>query len=211
MKLCCIGYRNWALKIYEQLDNDKFDIIIMKEYDEKNIREYDPDYILFYGWSNIIEDNLLNDYKCIMLHPSPLPKYRGGSPIQNQIIRGEKDSAVTLFIMDGGIDTGDIIAQSYLSLDGNLNDIFNRMTKIGLKLTNEVLEGNFKKVKQNHSDATYFKRRKPSMSEITVEEISTKSGEYLYNKIRMLQDPYPNAFIKTDDGKKLKIKLAELV
>ena len=181
MKLCCIGYRNWALKIYEQLDNDKFDIIIMKEYDEKNIREYDPDYILFYGWSNIIEDNLLNDFKCIMLHPSPLPKYRGGSPIQNQIIRGEKDSAVTLFIMDGGIDTGDIIAQSYLSLDGNLNDIFNRMTKIGLKLTNEVLEGNFKKVKQNHSDATYFKRRKPSMSEITVEEISTKSGEYLYN------------------------------
>ena len=49
------------------------------------------------------------------------------------------------------------------------------------------------------------------MSEITVEEISTKSGEYLYNKIRMLQDPYPNAFIKTSDGKKLKIKLAELV
>ena len=46
-----------------------------------------------------------------MLHPSPLPKYRGGSPIQNQIINGESKSAVTLFKINNKIDQGDIIYQ----------------------------------------------------------------------------------------------------
>ena len=48
------------------------------------------------------------------------------------------------------------------------------------------------------------------MSEITIQELSSKDGEYLYNKIRMLQDPYPNAFFKTADNKILKFKLVEL-
>ena len=56
MKICCIGYRDWAITIYKQLDNygklfNKFDTLIMKEYDEQKIREYNPTYILFYGWS----------------------------------------------------------------------------------------------------------------------------------------------------------------
>ena len=63
-----------------------------------------------------------------------------------------------------------------------------------------------KKVKINK----IYKRRKPSQSEITLDEIKTKKANYLYNKIRMLQDPYPNAFIKTIDGKKLTIQKASI-
>tara|TARA_Y100001937_G_scaffold125956_1_gene193981 strand:+ start:4031 stop:4690 length:660 start_codon:yes stop_codon:yes gene_type:complete len=218
MKICCIGYREWALEIYNELYAQqvfkkmdvKFDVLIMKEYDEKKIRDYNPTYILFYGWSNIIDKKIINDFECIMLHPSPLPKYRGGSPIQNQIIRGENDSAVTLFIMDEGIDTGDIIAQEYLSLEGNLNDIFKRIADIGLKLTKDILSNGFERRKQNDSESSYYLRRTPSESEICIDELESLDGEYLYNKIRMLQDPYPNAFIRTADGKKLKIKLVEL-
>ena len=210
MKICCVGYRDWAIEIYDQLDYSGFDVIIMKEYDEQKIRDYNPTYILFYGWSDIIDKKIINDFDCIMLHPSPLPKYRGGSPIQNQIINGEKDSAVTLFMMDEGIDTGDVIAQSYLSLDGSLNDIFKRIENIGLKLTKQIFTNGFQRVKQDNSKSTYCKRRTPEMSEVTSEELSNMSGEYLYNKIRMLQDPYPNAFIRTNDGRKLKLKLAEV-
>ena len=145
-----------------------------------------------------------------MLHPSPLPKYRGGTPLQNQIIRGEKDSAVTLFIMDSGIDTGAIIAQSPLSLSGHLSDIFDRIISIGFRLTKNIIENGFETIEQDHSKATYYKRRTPSMSEITKEELEALDGEYLCNKIRMLEDPYPNAFITMSDGRKLKIKLAEI-
>jgi len=213
MKVCCVGYRPWALDIYESIKDNDYEVLIIsskKEYDEEKIIEYDPDYILFYGWSWIINSKLLEDFKCVMLHPSPLPKYRGGSPIQNQIINGEIDSAVTLFLMDSGIDTGDILAQEYLSLEGSLSDIFDRITKIGKKLTLDVLTNNYTLRKQDNENSSYFSRRKPSQSEITIDEIMTKSGEYLHNKIRMLQEPYPSSFIKTSDGRKLKIVLSEL-
>tara|TARA_Y100000593_G_scaffold53094_1_gene99468 strand:+ start:5338 stop:5985 length:648 start_codon:yes stop_codon:yes gene_type:complete len=214
MKICCVGYRKWALDIYDYLKTvDEYDTYIISskdEYDEDKIREYNPDYILFYGWSDIINKKLIKDFKCIMLHPSLLPKYRGGSPLQNQIINGETLSAVTLFLMDEGIDTGDIIAQASLSLDGNLDEILDRMTLIGLSLTKHIFENGYTRVKQDDSEATYYKRRTPDMSEITPEELSHMDAEYLYNKIRMLQDPYPNAFIRTRDGKKLKIKIAEI-
>ena len=213
MKICCVGYRRWALDIYDFLETQGYEILLFnskKSYNERAIREYDPEFILFYGWSWIINPKLIEDFKCIMLHPSPLPKYRGGSPIQNQIIRGEVDSAVTLFFMDSGIDTGDIVAQKFLSLEGNLSQIFTRMTNIGRELTIEVLEGRYDRRKQDDSQSSYYSRRKPQDSEITIDEILTKDGEYLQNKIRMLQSPYPNSFIRTADGKKLKIILSEL-
>ena len=209
MKICCVGYRDWALKIYDDLSHH-FDTLIIKEFNEDKLRGYDPDYVLFYGWSDIIDEKLLSDFYCIMLHPAPLPRYRGGSPIQNQIIRNEKESAVTLFKMDKGIDTGPIIVQESLSLEGHLNDIFDRISDIGFKLTKDILSNGFEAVEQDSSKATYFSRRTPSMSEITKEELEALDGEYLYNKIRMLEDPYPNAFITMSDGRKLKIKFAEI-
>ena len=137
-----------------------------------------------------------------MLHPSPLPRYRGGSPIQNQIIRGEKKSAVTLFKMTKNLDDGDIYFQEEISFEGSLNNIFNRISKIGFKGTCKIIDGDYKPVKQDHKYATYFKRRKPEDSEITIEEIKNNIAEYIYNKIRMLDDPYPNAYIMCGDNKK---------
>ena len=61
-------------------------------------------------------------------------------------------------------------------------------------------------VKQIEEDATYFNRRIEEQSEITFDELKGKSAKYIYNKIRMLQDPYPNPYIKTIDGKKIYIK-----
>ena len=161
--------------------------------------------LLFYGWSDVVPRLLTTNFPCIMLHPSPLPKYRGGSPIQNQIIRGEIDSAVTLFLMDDGIDTGPIIKTAYLSLEGRISEIFDRIQKVGLALTQEIFDSGYTPKEQIHADATYFARRKPSESEITQEELLTKSAVYLKNKIRMLEDPYPSAFIRTADHRKLYI------
>ena len=117
MKICCIGYRKWSIAIYKKLEKSGYDILILKKVDKEKLMDINPKLVLFYGWSEIIDKEIVNEFTCIMLHPSPLPKYRGGSPIQNQIIRGQNKSAVTLFIMDEGIDTGDIIAQEFLSLE----------------------------------------------------------------------------------------------
>jgi methionyl-tRNA formyltransferase len=217
MKILCCTYRKWAKEIYNNLENEfpnhQFIRINSKtEYENINIPSINPDLILWYGWSWIIPELLLTKYYSVMLHPSPLPKYRGGSPIQNQIINGEKESAVTLFKMDGGIDTGDIIYQQSFDLDHDLNNIFNYITKIGTSLSSKMIK-NFKTLKltpQNNNESTYYKRRTPDQSEITFQEILDSPSKDLYNKIRALQDPYPNAFIKCKDGTKLYLTKAHI-
>jgi methionyl-tRNA formyltransferase len=214
MRIVCISYREWALEIYDKLSKEMDHTFLIirnkKQYDETIIRDFKPDFILFYGWSWIIKSEIIEDFTCLMLHPSALPFFRGGSPIQNQIISGLVESKVSIFKMDQGIDSGPIYYQENYSLLGSLDEIFERITKIGFELTKKVfLEGATPKY-QNHDLATYYKRRNPSESEITLNELQTKSSIYLYNKVRMLADPYPNAFIKTIDGKKLIIKLVEI-
>ena len=214
MKILCVGYRDWAIKIYKNLivkKKNKLFLHYTRSNLEKKILKINPDIILFYGWSWKIKEKIFKNYKCFMLHPSLLPKYRGGSPIQNQIIRGEKMSAVTIFKINEIMDGGDIYFQKKISLMGSLSEIFKRIIVAGTKGTLKIL--NTKKIKikkQNHNRATFFTRRKPEQSEITIKEIKEKPAEYIANKIRMLENPYPNAFIKLNKGKliikKFKIK-----
>ncbi len=217
MRIALVGYRKWALDIYDNISknanssiHDFLRINTYEEFSEEEIFNFKPDYILFYGWSWIIPETLINHFKCVMLHPSPLPKYRGGSPIQNQIINGETLSAVSLFLMDNGIDTGPIMQQEPISLEGSLDEIFERITEVGTRLTLSILEDNFAMQEQDNTEATFFKRRHEDESEITLEELKHKDSTYLYNKIRMLQEPYPRPFIKTVDGKKLYIREATI-
>ena len=210
MKVACVGYRSWALNIYKNLAKDKSKLFLIiktkKEFNDLEIIKFNPDLVLFYGWSWLIPQSLIKNFKCLMLHPSDLPKYRGGSPIQNQIINGVTDSKVSIFIMNEKLDAGDIVAQEYLSLEGNISEIFKRIEITGLKMTQEILREFPKSYKQLDSDATYFKRRTFPENEITLEEIKNKDSIYLYNKVRMLTEPYPYAYIKTIDGKFLIIK-----
>ena len=205
MKVVGIGYRDWSIEIYNRLKKKKIDIKIIKKkkINYKIIDSINPEYILFYGWSWKVPSKITKKYKCIMLHPSKLPNFAGGSPIQNQIIRNVKKSAVTLFRMNHKIDEGNIIYQLNMSLSGTLNDIFNRIITKGTLLTLKM----FKKYNEKKSNVKkFYKRLKPINSEITLDELRTKKGSYLFNKIRMLQDPYPNPYIRTQDNKKLIIK-----
>lgn len=214
MKVACVGYRGWALRIYDDLartTGHEFLIIRSRaEYDETVLRRFQPDLVLFYGWSWIVPPAVVSDLRCVMLHPSPLPKYRGGSPLQNQIIAGETESAVTLFLMDEGMDSGPILAQKSFSLAGKLDEIFERIVLISVELTRGILDNGLRPVPQDESEATVFPRRKPAESEITADEIREKSARYLYDKIRMLQPPYPPAFIRAGDGRRLLILDAQL-
>ena len=205
------SYRDWALDIYEKVQeiyNDKHNFLMWRkkdDFDAFQLKEFKPDLILWYGWSWMVDETFVNNYESVMLHPSPLPKYRGGSPIQNQIINGEKIGAVTLFKMNEELDKGDIYQQLPMSLTGSLDDIFRRISDLGFAATCDIINNNYTLRTQDESKSSYYKRRSAIDSEITLEELKTQSAEYLYNKIRMLNDPYPNAFIKTFDGEKLYI------
>ena len=210
MKIVCVGYRSWALDIYKKIKKIKnHKVLILRKVNVSRILRFKPDYLLFYGWSNMVSDKLINTKKCIMLHPSKLPLFRGGSPIQNQIIRGVNRSAVTLFRMNKNIDQGNIILQKKINLEGSISDIFDRITNVGYELTLRMFKGKFKEKKQP-KNSKIFKRRKPHESQITINEIKNKSAKFLYNKVRMLGDPYPNAYILTKDKKKLFLKVVKI-
>jgi len=214
------AYREWALEIYDYIKEryvDKADLKLVKTENDfkKTIVRVKPDLILFVWWSWIVSRDIVDKYRCVCLHPSPLPKYRGGSPLQHQIISGEKESAVTLFVMNERLDAGPIVWQEAFSLDGDLDMIFSRVMEKGKKGVSKVMEmalkdDEIKGVAQDESKATSFRRRTPAQSEISASDFRDCTAEQLYNKIRALQDPYPNAFIVCKDNTKLKIQKAKV-
>lgn len=240
MKVIYAGYREWSFKIAKSLLKNKKDYsisaVITTKNPESNFRllrkktyeidprqskelkkillYHSPDVVLFYGWSWMIPQDIYEEYICLIYHISPLPKYRGGSPIQHQIINGEKMSAGTILRAIKEVDAGPIYSQSPISLEGNMNDIFKRIIRVGSRDTKKVLQGmalrNIQPKMQNEKEKTVLMRRKPEDSEIKPEDFKNKTAEELYNFIRALADPYPNAFIRCKNGEKLLLKSAEI-
>lgn len=215
IKILGCAYRLWAIKILDFIRLElNTDITIIRDNENvtiEKLEEINPDIILFYGWSWRVPSEIINKYLCLCLHPSPLPKYRGGSPIQNQIMNSEINSAVSIFKMTDEMDAGDLCGQEPFSLEGQLYDILNRITNVGGFMSVRILR-NFQQgileFKPQQGEPTIFSRRKLEESEVTQEELKYAPSRYLYNKIRCLQDPYPNAFITCSDGEKLLIKEA---
>ena len=189
------AYRDWALKLFQKLKKKYPDMYLLsspKKLTINYLKRKKPEIIFFPDWSWIIPNEIISNYKCICFHESNLPKFRGGSPIQNQIIRGVTKTKTTAFIMNEKIDAGDIILQKNLSLEGSIQEIFSRMSENDYSLILKIMNGRYKRKKQSGKPTTYS-RRKPKESEL---KSLNHSIRYLYNFIRMLEDPYPNAFIR---------------
>ena len=201
------AYRRWALDIMEHLSlQGGIDVTVARTPGDVNletIRAVNPDVLLFYGWSWIVSPEIIEAYTCLCLHPSPLPRYRGGSPIQHQIMEGESESAVSIFRMTDKLDAGDLCAQVPFSLDGDLFDILDTISYIGKQQTCRVLkewQAGVLKFTPQEGVPTIFQRLTPEDSEITADELRYGTARFLYNKIRSKQAPYPLPFIRCADG-----------
>jgi methionyl-tRNA formyltransferase len=203
------AYRDWAINIFKNVNNteDEYILLTNKELCTLDfINTIKPDVIFFYGWSWIVKEEIINQYTCLCLHPSRLPKYRGGTPIQNQIMNNEYNSAVTIFKMGKGIDDGSIYFQSQYFLIGYLQEILRSIERVGTTGTKNFImdfknDDDVKFVEQNEKEATIYKRLKSENSEIKPEDFSNHDARYFFNKVRGLQKPYPEAFIKCKTGK----------
>jgi methionyl-tRNA formyltransferase len=231
-KVAFVIYRSWAYEIYKdilafQKTSKLFDVPILITTKEAEfvvppgayivegkdnnhihaiLKDLGVDIVFFYGWSWIVEGNLLSHFLCLCLHPSPLPRYRGGSPLQHQIISGEERSAVSVFKMDRGIDDGDIYKQTPFSLKGSLDDIFKRIVKVGTKVTkNLIIDVIRNKVtflpQKNLNEYPPLKRRKKEESVVPFKDLNTFSYLRFYNLVRALTNPYPNVVIIVSEYK----------
>lgn len=219
IKVVLCGYRDWANEIIFHIKKHR-NIKVLGVFSSQveflaniNSCEENPDIILFLGWSWIIPAEITEKFLCLGIHPSDLPNFRGGSPIQNQIIAGINKTKVTLMTLSSKkLDAGEIWLKEDLDLSGsNISKIFIEITKSSIKLLNEFFSKypNISPIEQDLTKGSYFKRRKPEESRLDLEDFRTKSMEDIYNFIRCLTDPYPNAYIEDKEGNKLVFKQVE--
>jgi methionyl-tRNA formyltransferase len=152
-----------------------------------------PRYIFFPHWSVQVPASILDAVECVGFHATDLPFGRGGSPIQNLILRGHCDTQVCALRMSTKIDAGPVYLRRPLSLAGRAEEIYERLANVAADMIQEIIATNPQPQPQ-HGEPTIFARRTPLESELPR---STSSLDAVHNLIRMLDAPeYPRAFIK---------------
>lgn len=175
------------------------------------LRKYEADVMVVVAFGQILPKEVLEmtRYGCINVHASLLPKYRGAAPIQWAVIHGEAVSGVTTMQMDEGLDTGDMIQKTEVTLDaketgGSLHD---KLAAAGAALCVETLEkienGTAEFTKQGESPTAYARTLDKKIGNIDWNRPAIE----IERLIRGL-NPWPSAYTMWD-GKMMKLWEAE--
>jgi len=227
MKVLFFCYRSWAITAVNKISNNQIKkIIISNKKPEKIIKlktsdtkfniepkdfksintiinKYNPQLIILVGWSNFIKKEVYDEYETFCLHPSDLPKYRGGSPLQHQILDKLTKSKMTLFKVNKYIDGGAVYKKIDLSLKGNMVDIFKNLSNSSTILINSIINDflhkkKIKLKKQILKGSKIYKRRRQENNKYSVKSFKKIDSSKIYNLTRSLERPYPNLRIYDD-------------
>ena len=168
-----------------------------EDFTQEHLQEINPEKIFIPHWSYIIPESIWGNFECIVFHMTDLPYGRGGSPLQNLIVRGHKDTKISALRVEKGLDTGDIYMKKTLSLYGSAEEIFLRASGIIETMIEEIIQNDPIPQKQV-GEPVEFKRRKANESDISCLNDLGK----VYDYIRMLDaEGYPKAFITVNGVK----------
>ncbi len=147
---------------------------------------------------------------CVNIHASLLPKYRGASPIQEAILKGEEETGVTIMQMDIGCDTGDILMQEALPItkQDTGGSLFERLSNLGarmiVKALSDLEQDAIVPIKQEEALATHCSKIDKASGRINW----MKTAEEIDRQIRAF-DPWPGS-VTLLQGKQLKLWKAEV-
>lgn len=145
------------------------------------------------------------------IHASLLPRYRGPAPIQRAIEAGERETGVSVFRIDEGIDTGRLIVRKSVAIgdDETTPKLYERLCRLGAEALVETLDalekGTATPVEQDHHRAS----RAPKLRKEEAALDWSASAVTLYNRIRAFK-PYPGTYC-TIGGRRLGIEWARPV
>lgn len=172
------------------------------------LHELQPELIVVAAFGQFLSKEILElpKYGCINVHASLLPKYRGAAPIQYAIIKGEKESGVTIMQMDIGMDTGEMLDKVVVPIEENttMGELHDALREQGATLLLQVIDkiaaGTAVSEPQDDAQATYATLLDRSMEHIDW----SKTAQEVHNLIRGF-NPAPSTFTKLPNGKSLKI------
>lgn len=201
MKILIATHKSWNIDRANALitNHKEHDIRLITEKDElteEMVNDFAPDYIFFPHWSYYIPQSIYEKWECVVFHMTDLPYGRGGSPLQNLIVRGIKNTKISAIRVVEGMDAGAVYMKEDLNLDGSATEIFDRASEIIFsKMIPVILKGDIVP-KEQEGEVVTFKRRNKADGEL----LPTMTLETIYDFIRMLDaEGYPNAFIKFGD------------
>jgi methionyl-tRNA formyltransferase len=173
----------------------------------ETLRERGIDWLFIIGWSQIASELTINAPKLgiIGAHPTLLPEGRGRAAIPWAIIKGLKQTGVTFFKMDQGVDTGEILGQQIIPIEDRetATTLYKKIDEAHVSLFLDTLPklilGNYSLQKQDESKATYWEGRTPADGEIR----TSMTPEEVDRLIRATTHPYPGAFYYNRNGEKI--------
>ena len=193
--------KEWCDEVFEYVtdlfDEAKYEIYFVSNTLEltETCKKLKKCKIFFVHWSWIINPSILNSFECICFHMTDLPYGRGGSPLQNLILKDHIDTKISAIKMTNKVDAGPIYLKRNLSLVGSAYEIFLRASKICIGMALDILNSNIAPIDQK-GEVTIFKRLGKSDNRIDFENSDINK---IYDMIRMLDAPgYPSAWIEID-------------
>ena len=163
----------------------------------KKLQKNPPDIICVVAYGLFLPENLLTlpKFKCVNVHPSLLPAYRGPAPIQWAIANGEQKTGVTTMEISDEMDAGPIYLQKECEIkpDENSLELSSRLAKIGAPLLVETLKqiflGKLTPKDQGQEGVSYCRLLKKEDGQIDWQ----KPAQEIYNQIRGFY-PSPGMF-----------------
>ncbi|HTU12673.1 MAG TPA: methionyl-tRNA formyltransferase [Allosphingosinicella sp.] len=149
-----------------------------------------PRYVFFPHWSWKIPGEVYERFECIIFHMTDVPYGRGGSPLQNLIVRGHDATMMTALRCVAEMDAGPVYLKRPLTLAGTAEDILRRAGELIGDMIVELARTH-PEPREQEGEVTAFKRRKPADGALG----GAASLKEAYDLIRMLDaDGYPRAF-----------------
>lgn len=203
-KYVIAAIKSWNKENYKKLQDtfpDKLFLLITKQEDltYEKLKKIKPISIFFIHWSWVISSSIFDNFNCIVFHMTDLPFGRGGSPLQNLIVRGIYKTKISAIKVEQGMDTGDVYFKETLDIStGNANEIFSKASDIIFhKMIPRFINEDLIPMPQQ-GEVVVFKRRIPEQSEIP----DGLSQQQIYDYIRMLDgEGYPTAYRKYNNKK----------
>lgn len=157
----------------------------------ENLRRLEVRTVFLPHWSHIVPREVYDAFECVIFHMTDVPFGRGGSPLQNMIVRGASETVISALRCEAGLDSGPVYLKRPLSLHGSAEEVFLRADLIIEEMVLSIVRNPPVPVAQAGEVVT-FPRRRPEESDLS----GCVNLDKVYDYIRMLDaDGFPQAFV----------------
>jgi methionyl-tRNA formyltransferase len=193
-----VGSRPWNRRVFDEeirrlpgewhYLGDRNDVTLSR------LSEIAPEYVFFLHWSWAVPKEIVDRFECVCFHMTDLPYGRGGSPLQNLIRRGHRQTVMSAIRMTDEVDAGPVLLKEDLCLEGGAEEVFIRSSRLSARLIDRIIHER-PEPREQTGDVVRFHRRTPEESELPadIEDLAA-----MHDFIRMLDaEGYPHAFLRS--------------